>query len=81
MNARRRRADPSARAAHGFLQPVVRERLHQVVDRVGLEGLQRVLVEGGHEDDGAGVRRADMLEHAEAVQARHLDVEEHELRA
>ena len=58
------------------------DRLQQVVDRVHLERLDRVLIEGGDEDE---LRRSTpALEQPprdfEAGQARHLDVEEHEVR-
>jgi hypothetical protein len=62
-------------------EPRLIHRLHQVVDGVDLERLDGVLVEGGHEDD---VRRGLVLHHAarhlEAVEPRHLDVEEHDVR-
>ena len=46
----------------------------QVVDGVGFEGAQRVLVVGGGEDDeGLDVEAGEQFE---TVEARHLDVEE-----
>ena len=54
------------------------DRLQQVVDRVDLERLDRVLIERGDEDD---VRRRALVEHPprhlEAGQPRHLHVEKH----
>ncbi len=56
------------------------ERLEQVIDGVHVEGADRVLVVGGGEDDERQVIEAAMvdevLEDGEAVEARHLDVEE-----
>ena len=44
-----------------------------------VERPQRVCVVGGHEDDERQVLRGERLEDLEAVDARHLDVEEHEV--
>ena len=59
------------------------ERLEQVVDRIDLEGLDRVLVVGRGEDD-LGQRDflvEQLLDDAEAVEAGHLHVEEDEVGA
>ena len=53
------------------------ERLQQVVDRVHLKGLDRVLVVGGDEDHRC--LAADQLENVEAIEFRHLDVEEEQI--
>ena len=51
-------------------------RLHEVVERLILERLDRELIEGGEEDDrGHAVGRA-AANHLEAVDAGHLHVEE-----
>ncbi len=57
--------------------PLLADRLQQVVDRVDFEGSHRMLVVGSLEDDyDIGT---DQLEYLEAVQLGHLDVEEHEI--
>ena len=43
-----------------------------------VEGAQRVLVVGGREDHR--YRAAQQLQHFEAIELRHLDVEEHQVR-
>src|SRR6185503_9216808 len=48
-------------------------------ERVDAERAQCVLLVGRQEDHGRHLVRADLGDHAEAVQARHLDVEEHEI--
>ena len=58
-------------------QPLGAERLQQVVDGVHLEGAQRVLIVGGDEDHGDVA--ADQLEHLEAVELRHLHVEQQQI--
>ena len=55
------------------------ERLEQVVDRVDLEGAHGVGVVGGHEHGGRQRLGAQRLQHLEAVDLRHLHVEEHQL--
>ena len=71
-------ATARAHPSHGFLDARPRERLQQIVDRLHLEGADRVLVVGGREHD---VRRRprERLQHLEAVHARHLHVEEDEV--
>ena len=44
-----------------------------------LEGPDGILVVRGHEDDGRLVRLAQRRHHLEAVQAGHLDVEQHQV--
>ncbi len=72
--------DLAARPLDCGVQPLARKGLHEVVDRVGLERLQGVAVEGGDEDDRGEVLGLDARQDAEAVEARHLHVEEHEVR-
>ena len=56
------------------------ERLQQVIDRLHLEGTDRILVVSGGEDD-VRRRRAERLQDLEAVHARHLHVEKYEIRS
>ena len=58
-------------------EALVGERLEQVVERVNFEGAQRVLVVRGDEDDDR--RAVEQLQHFEAVELRHLDVEQEEV--
>ena len=74
----RLRAEPLARARDRLLESFRAERLQQVVDGVDLERLQRVLIVRGDEDDR--LIAAEQLEDLEAVQLRHLHVEQHEIR-
>jgi hypothetical protein len=50
------------------------------MQRVSLERLDRVFAVRGHEDHRWHTVRAHRLEDLEGVQARHLDVEEHQIR-
>ena len=75
--SRRRPRSPARRrssAARAWLQrllkPILAERLQQVVERVHLERLQRVLVVGGDEDHRRHPVGADAADHLEAVAAR-----------
>ena len=58
---------------------VLVDRLHQIVDRVGLERAQRVVAIGGDEDEQRRLDLHQPLDHRKAVEARHLDVEEDEV--
>ena len=73
-----RRRQARAHAAKRLRQPFRPERLEQVVDRVDLERLQRVLVVGGDEHHRDVL--LDQLEHLESVQFRHLHVEQQQIR-
>jgi hypothetical protein len=57
------------------------EGLQDIVDSVDVEGLDGIVVEGGGEDDVGDFEFAldEFLEHAEAIEAGHLDVEEDEV--
>ena len=70
---------PFARPRERLGQPLVRERLEQVVDRVHLERPQRELVVRRDEDHRHVA--AHQLEHLEAVELRHLHVEQQDVGA
>ena len=63
-----------------FVKSLAVERLEQVVERVDVEGAQRVVIEGRDEDDERHARGADGLDDFESAGARHLDVEKHQVR-
>ena len=69
----------AAASAHGpalELEPLSADRLEQVVDRVQIEGLDRVLVERGHEHDARRVALAgEVLRELDSAHARHLDID------
>ncbi len=67
-----------ARVIEALLEAIAAERFQQVVERVDFEGLQRVLVVGGDEDDHRHLVGADLLDDPEAVDGGHLDVEEYQ---
>ena len=62
----------------GRLEALGAERLEQVVRRVHLEGAQGVPVVGGDEHHGRA--RIQQLQHLEAVQPGHLDIQEQQVR-
>ena len=72
--------DLPPRALQGVGEALAIERLEDVVERAHLEGLERVLIVGGHEDHERHALAADRLDDLEAVHVRHLDVEKHQLR-
>ena len=57
-----------------------RVRLEEVVHRAHIERAERVLLVGGDEDDVRRLVGPDGVEDAEAIQARHPDVQEHDVR-
>ena len=80
-----RRGRPLSQPRLGALQRPLEalgaERLQQVIHRVGVESAHGVLVVRRHEDHRRGVGpRLDQLQHLEAVQFGHLDVEKHQVR-
>jgi hypothetical protein len=75
--------EPRAQSLDGAREPVRVERLEEVVDRLPVEGVERVLVVGGDEHPqrrvaavGRGLGR-DL----QAAASRHPDVEERDVRA
>src|SRR5689334_12106719 len=58
---------------------IAAEWLQQVIDRVHFKSFQRVLVVRRDEHDGGDLFGPELLDHAEAVTRRHLDIEEHEI--
>ena len=72
--------DPLARALQRRAEALVVERLQQVVQRMRLEGAQGELVVGGHEDHHGHTTDADRLQHVEAVDLGHLNVQEEQIR-
>jgi hypothetical protein len=64
----------------GTVEPLVGNGLEQVIHGVGVEGLDRVLVERGDEHDPWPQRRAlPAARHLEAGDARHPDVEKRQV--
>ena len=59
----------------GFGQPLGLDGLHQVIGRGQFKGLKRVLTKGCHENN-RGTFSAQGFGHAQAVEARHLDIQE-----
>ena len=74
VGRRLRGAQAFLEARHGVGQARRFHRLHQVVERAVLEGLHRVLVEGGDEDQMRAT--TDQARGLDAGQARHVHVEE-----
>ena len=73
--------DPLLRPVQRLAQARLLDRLQQVVDGVHLERAHRVLVVGGDERDQ---RQLALLQHphdADAVELRHLQVEQRQIRA
>lgn len=61
-------------------QPIFRDGLKQVVERLHVEGAHGVFVVRRDEHDDRHVIGADLLQDVEAVLAWHLDVEQQEVR-
>ena len=63
-----------------FVEPLAVDGFKDVVHRVGGERLDGVVVVGGDEHDRGHPVDADAAHDFQAVEARHLDVEEHQVR-
>ena len=59
---------------------VLVDRLHQIIDRLRLERAQRMVAISRDEDEQGRLDLHQALDHRKAVEARHLDVEEDEVR-
>src|SRR5262249_30419803 len=58
---------------------LVVKRLQKVVERMNLEGFQRILVECSNKDDGLNLFGSNSSKHIEAIHLRHLNVEKDEI--
>ena len=60
---------------------LIAERLEQVVERIGFEGADRMLIVRGHEYRERHPAGFDSVDDAPAIEFGHLDVQEHQVRA
>ena len=72
--------DAGTRPVQRARQPLLVERLEQVVHRGRVERLHRVLGVRGNEDDVRHGRQVQALDQREPVRARHADVEQNQVR-
>src|SRR5262249_44024290 len=56
-------------------ETLVIEGLEQVIERLHLEGLERILIVSRDEDDGGNLPEINLLQHVEAAHLRHLHVQ------
>ncbi len=70
----------TAHAVEGAGEPLLVDGLQQVVERTGLERVDREAVEGGHEHHHRHALLRHAGEHVEPREPRHLDVEKHQVR-
>lgn len=56
-------------------------RLEKIIQRLFLEGPHRVVIVSGDENDVGQVRGIERPQHLESIHARHLDVQQKEIRA
>ncbi len=68
-----------AGAVQALLQTLAAHGLEQVIERPGLERADGVLVVGGHDDDHRQRSRRQAMDHVEAAQAGHLQIEQHQV--
>ena len=72
-------AEALADPVHGRREPVLVDRLHQIIDRLRVERAERMLVECGDEHEQRRLDVHQPLDHRKSVEPRHLDVEEDEV--
>ena len=63
----------------GLIKTGIVKGFQQVIKRVKLESLQRILIEGGHKNDCRKPLRFNTLQYSEPVQLRHLYIEENKI--
>jgi hypothetical protein len=61
-------------------QPLLSDRFQQIVDRPGLKSLNRMLIEGGDDDNARRISAGEVPHNLEAIHYRHLKIQEHQLR-
>ena len=61
-------------------EAIVVDRFQQIVERIGVESLERELIIGGYEDHDRHVAARESLQHIEAVDSGHLYVQEDNVR-
>ena len=69
-----------ARALQGFLEARLLKWLQKVVQCVDFKRVNGVFIVGGGENDRGHLLGRQGLQHLKAVEARHLDIEEHQVR-
>ncbi len=73
-------AKPLADPVHRLSKAVLIDRLHEIIDRLRIERPQGVLIIGGHEHEQRRLDVHQPLDDRETIEARHLHVEEDEVR-
>lgn len=68
-----------AHMGHGAVEALVDQRLQEVIERMGVECLDRIAVEGRDEHDHRHAGLWNAAQHFESVDTRHFDVEEHQV--
>src|SRR5262245_46262692 len=68
--------DLSSRPPQRFFKAFVVKWFEQVIERVEFKRPYRILVVGGHKDDDRQLISSNLFQHPEAVEVRHLDIEE-----
>src|SRR5215472_7369493 len=66
--------------SHGGLKALIAERLQQIIERVGLECPNCMLIVGGHEYGEGHLLHTDRVNYAESIKLRHLHIEEQYVR-
>ena len=71
--------EPLAHPVERRGEPVLLDRLHQIIDRLRVERAQRMVAISGDEHEQRRLDLHQPLDHRKAVEAGHLDVEEDEV--
>ena len=79
MLVRVARGELLAHAIERDVETRVLDRFQEIVERVGFERTQRILIVRGHENRQRHLRRRHGSQKLETVDAGHLHVEEHEI--
>src|SRR5689334_16991574 len=64
----------------GHIEPLMIERLEEVIEGMHLKGAHRILIVSGYEDDVRRCLRIERLKYFETTQLGHLDIQEDKVR-
>src|SRR6266576_3712659 len=72
--------DLTLRLPQGFLKARIIKWLQEVIERMKLEGLERIVIEGRYKDYDRQLLGLNVLQNTEAIHLWHLDIQKNKIR-